>query len=265
MNILKIKLCFQTGTSLRRDIQTLELERQSIFSQYTTANGIGLTSPQVSNPSTETAGQTGRTFGEFSLNQLTSQHDVIDLTGGADLPTPGSFWKGEIIFSKVIITGFDYNFNFLTAVHVKLTIFSVIHSCRWWCRPAAKSGDPSSRSERNFLRNKKYSSRSAKTTRKANYYRCQYFLYVFCLIISNWTSYTSPAAISSPYFVNIVISILCFLHFFILISATTEHGHEESNPPPRWTPTCLSDYGPLRAGSARTTPIGNKRTLWFPV
>jgi hypothetical protein len=87
MNILKIKLCFQTGTSLRRDIQTLELERQSILS----ANGIGLTSPQVSNPSTQTAGQTGRTFGEFSPNQLTSQHDVIDLTGGADLPTPGSF------------------------------------------------------------------------------------------------------------------------------------------------------------------------------
>jgi hypothetical protein len=91
-NILKIKLCFQTGTSLRSDIQTLELQRQSIFSQYTTANGIGLTSPQVSNPSTETAVQSGRTFGEFSPNQLTSQHeDVIDLTGGEDLPTPGSF------------------------------------------------------------------------------------------------------------------------------------------------------------------------------
>ena len=211
MNILKIKLCFQTGTSLRRDIQTLELERQSIFSQYTTANGIGLTSPQVSNPSTETAGQTGRTFGEFSPNQLTSQHDVIDLTGGADLPTPGSFWKGEIIFTKVIITGFDYNFNFLTAVHVKVPIFSVIHSCRWWCRPAAyKSGDPSSRSERNFLRNKNYSSRIAKTSRKANYYRCQYFLYVFCIVISHWTSYTSPAAISYHYLLNIVISILSY-------------------------------------------------------
>jgi len=48
------------------------------------------------------------------------------------------------------------------------------------------------------------------------------------------------------------------------ISATTgnAHGHEESNPRPRWTPTCLSDYG---AGSARTTAIGNKRTLWFLV
>jgi hypothetical protein len=63
---------------------------------------------------------------------LTSQHedDVIDLTGGADLSTPGSFRKGEILFTKAIITGFDYNFNFLTAVHVKVQIFSVIHSCR---------------------------------------------------------------------------------------------------------------------------------------
>jgi hypothetical protein len=35
-------------------------------------------------------------------------------------------------------------------------------------------------------------------------------LYVFCIVISHWTSYTSPAAISYHYLLNIVISILCY-------------------------------------------------------
>jgi hypothetical protein len=107
---------------METEIQILESRRASIFAQYTTANGIRTTSQTVSNPSSETAGQTGRTFGQFSPIQLTSQH-VIDLTGGADLSTPGSFGKGSIIFTKAIITGFDYNFKFLTAVHVKVQFF----------------------------------------------------------------------------------------------------------------------------------------------
>ncbi len=123
-NILQLKLFFQTGrfqTEIETEIQIFESRRASIFAQYTTANGIATTSQTVSNPSSETAGQTGRTFGQFSPNQLTSQHQhVVDLTGGADLSTPGSFGKGSIIFTKAIITGFDYNFKFQTAVHVQV-------------------------------------------------------------------------------------------------------------------------------------------------